>query len=201
MLRRRALGSAAMALASLALLASCSLLPPGPDVIGSSLADDDRQADAEMQHIMDAVKRQDAAALKNLFSKTARAKAVDLDNGNARFLTFFPSGFKNLGEPDGGPGMTGDDAYGKRTTLLNANYKVRANGATLEVYFADYSVNQLDDPNNVGLYALRVAPFNAYPTTRPTAASEAFFAWQSQFDIRNHKATGVPSVFVYAPAG
>ena len=163
------------------------------------LTSNSKQADAEMQHIEDAVKHHDVTALKELFSKTARAKANDLDGGIKNFLSFFPAGFKSLGEPAGAPNETDESDYGKRTVELLAVYKVRADGKNYDVFFADFSVNQDDDPNNVGLYALGVAPFNSNAYVHPSASSEAFDAWTSQFDIVDHKATGTPSVYVYSP--
>jgi hypothetical protein len=172
------------------MLASCGFLP----------LTSNQQADAEMQLIQGAVKHHDAAALEELFSNAARAKAPSLDDEISNFLDFFPSGFKNLGEPAGGPGEFDEYKFGDRTVELYGNYKVEANGKAYNLYFADFTVNQIDDPNNVGLYALGVAPYNAHPTTHPTSASDAFFAWASQYGITDHKATGTPSVYVYAPS-
>ena len=159
-----------------------------------------------MQHIADAVKHHDATALEKLFSKAAREKATDLEGGVKRFLSVFPSGFTSWSDPDGGPGETGDYAYGKRTVLLFGNYVVSANGKKYDLYFADYTVNEVDDPDNVGLYALGVAPYNRDAFINPTASSKAFDAWAGQFGIENHKAIGDPSVYVppttsTAPAG
>lgn len=186
----RRLIAAAVTLACVGLLSSCALLP---------LADETKTADVEMQHIADDVKHHDAAALKELFSKTARAKATDLDGQVAKFLSFFPSGFTSWSDPDGGPGeMDESDGNGKFTALLNGNYKVHANGKTYQLLFEEYAVNTWH-PDNVGLYALGVAPYNAYPTTKPTAASNAFFDWAGQYLTKNAEATGIPSVYVYEP--
>jgi hypothetical protein len=194
---RRVLG-AAIALACVALLCSCSFLSSGQGVLGLQLADSSQQADAQMQHITDAVKHRDASELKALFSKTARAKASNLDSGIRNFLSLFPSGFKNLGDPNGAPDETDESDYGKRTVELFAEYKVLANGKTYDLFFADFSINQDDDPNNVGLYALGVAPWDPNAVTSPTTTTQAFFAWTSQFDIVDHKPTGTPSVYVYS---
>ena len=173
------------------LLSSCALLP---------LADETKTADVEMQHIADDVKHHDAAALKGLFSKTALAKATDLDGEVRKFLSFFPSGFTSWSDPDGGPGDMSVNEGDGPTVLLDGNYKVHANGKTYDLYFADFVVNQIH-PDNVGLYALGVAPYNAYPTTKPTAASNALSAWAGQYKIKtkNAEATGIPSVYVYEP--
>jgi hypothetical protein len=185
---RRVCGSAVVALVCVGLLSSCGLLPSSDPSL--------QQSDHEMQHIADAVKHHDAAALKKLFSPVARAKATGLDAGLKYFLSVFPSGFKSWSDPEGGPGETDEYAYGKQTVLLFGNYKVSANGKNYDLYFADYSVNQVDDPNNVGLYALGVAPYNAHGYTDPTASSKAFDTWASQFGIDNHKATGEPGVYI-----
>lgn len=184
-----------VAIACVVSLSSCALLPPSA-AVGLGVANSNQQVDAEMQHIEDAVKGHDAAALKKLFSKTARAKASDLDGGIEHFLSFFRSGFKNLGEPDGGPGEFDADDFGKRTVELLGDYEVRMKGKLYDLYFADFTVNQIEDPNNVGLYALGVAPYNAHGFTHPTAASKAFNAWTSQFSTKSGK-LGPPSVYVY----
>lgn len=187
---RRILGACAVTLVCVGLLSSCALLP---------LADETKTSDIEMRHIADDVKHHDAAALKALFSKTALAKATDLDDEVGKFLSFFPSGFTSWSDPDGGPGeMDVSDGNGKFTALLNGFYKVHANGKTYDLGFEDYAVNTWH-PDNVGLYALGVAPYNAYPTTKPTAASTAFFDWAGQYLIKNEEATGIPSVYVYEP--
>jgi hypothetical protein len=170
------------------LLSSCALLPPSDLSL--------QQSDREMQHIADAVKAHDPAALKKLFSPVARDKATGLDSGVKYFLSVFPDGFTSWSDPEGGPGETDDYSSGKQTVLLFGEYKVRANGKTYNLYFADYNVNQVDDPHNVGLYALGAAPYNAHPGTKPTPSSKAFFAWASQFEIDDHKATGTPGFYV-----
>jgi Domain of unknown function (DUF5104) len=151
-----------------------------------------------MQHITAAVNHHSATELKELFSRTARDKATDLDSGIRNFLTFFPSAFKDLGEPSGGPNETDQNDDGKRTVELFSDYKVLANGKTYDVFFADFSVDQGGDPNDLGLYALGVAPWNGSSFTHPTAASKAFDAWTSQFDMVDHTPTGTPGVYVYS---
>jgi hypothetical protein len=153
-----------------------------------------------MKLIQGALKHHDAAALKKLFSKTARDKAPDLDGGIADFFDLFPAGFKNLGEPDGGPGEADVYKFGKKTVELHADYKVKARGKTYDLFFADFTVNQVGDPNTVGLYALGAAPYNPKPGTNPTPASKAFFNWASQYELTDDaEATGIPSVYVYSP--
>ena len=187
---RRVLGACVVTLVCVGLLSSCALLPA---------ADPTSTADAQMRRIADDVKHHDARALEALFSKSARAKAPDLDGGMEKFLSFFPSGFTSWSDPEGGPGETDEsDGDGKVTVLLFGNYKVHANGKTYDLTFAHFAVNTWH-PDNVGLYALGVAPYNAFPTTKPTAASNAFSAWSLQYQVKNGEATGIPSVYVYEP--
>ncbi|HEX4402065.1 MAG TPA: DUF5104 domain-containing protein [Galbitalea sp.] len=106
-----------------------------------------------MQRIADAAKDHDAAALKKLFSTTAREKATGLDDGLKYFLSVFPSGFKSwTGPEDGGPGETDENEGGNQIRELRPFYKVSANGRTYELYFADYTANQVG-PDNLGLSA------------------------------------------------
>jgi hypothetical protein len=58
---------------------------------GTIIDDSGRQAEVQMQHIADAVKSPDAAALKKLFSVCAREKATDMDSGLKYSLSVFPS--------------------------------------------------------------------------------------------------------------
>ncbi|MEJ1231367.1 MAG: DUF5104 domain-containing protein [Galbitalea sp.] len=145
-----------------------------------------------MQHIADAVKEHDAAALKNLFSPRARENANDLDSGLAYFLSFFPSGKMTWKLESFASG--GDNDYPTETLELFANYKVFAAGKKYDLYFADFTADTAH-ANHLGIYALGVTPYNAQPATAPTAASKAFDLWASQF----HSATtgsGTPGVYV-----
>jgi len=180
--------AALVALTCIGLLSSCSLLPGG-------IRDDSKQqSDVQMQHIADAVKHHDAAALKKLFSPPAREQATDLDAGLKYFLSVFAFGqmtWKLEGLSSGGI-----NEYGKKTVEVFATYEVSANGKKYDLYFAHFPVNQVEDPTNVGLFALGVAPHNAHPYTDPTASSKAFNAWASQFENVNGKTTGNPGIYV-----
>ena len=159
------------------------------------MSDDSKQlSDVQMPRIADAVKNHDAAALKGLFSPLAREKATDLDSGVNYFLSVFPSGrmtWKLEGISAGGI-----NAGGKKTDEVFATYEVFADGKKYDLYFADYAVNEVGDSNNIGLYALAVAPHNAHPYTKPTASSKAFNAWASQFENVNGEISGNPGVYV-----
>lgn len=171
------------------LLSSCSLLPSHP---GSIHDESYQKTDVQMQHIADAVRNHDAAALKKMFSPRAREKATDLDGGLTYFLSVFPSGpvtWKSEGN-----GESGDNVFFKKATELFGHYKVSASGKTYELYFAYFSVNDFH-PDEVGIYALGVEPYDADPYTA-SGATKPFWAWASQFDIEKHAATGIPGVYV-----
>src|ERR1700709_1050761 len=128
---KRMLGAVA-ALARVALLSSCSLWPdiptPGND-------DTFQKADVAMQHIADAVKHHDVAALKRVFSPGARAKATNLDSQLKYFLSFFPSAKLTWEVGGAGPGGTGLSQGGYSWESF-ADYKVFADGKTYDLYFA-----------------------------------------------------------------
>jgi hypothetical protein len=188
---KRTLG-ALVALVCVALLSSCSLLPPRSN--GLTFADSTQQVNIDMKHIAAAVKSRDVAALKKLFSTTAREKAPDLDSGLEHFLSVFPSGpmtWKLLG---GAPGETGEVDHGKKTVVLFANYTVSANGKKYELHFADYTVNQVEDPHNVGLYALGAVPSSDSGYT-VSGSKKPFNVWASQFWTKD-VGSGTPGVYV-----
>jgi hypothetical protein len=179
--------SIVVALACLALLSSCSLLP-------SPAFDDSKQlADAQMQHIADAVKHHDPDALKKLFSVRARKHAIDLDRGLEYFLTAFPSGRVTWEyTASSGSGATGDF----RSTWVDFDrYTLSGGGKKYSVYFALFSRNTHDDPANVGIYALGIGPYTPNASTA-TGASEAFLVWTGQFGLDNDITSGNPGVYV-----
>lgn len=187
---RRMLGAVA-ALACVALLSACSLLPhipsPGYD-------DDGQKDDVVLQHIADAVKHHDVAALKTLFSRGARAEASDLDAGLKYFLSFFPSGRMTWEVGGAGPGGTGGTTDGYSWESF-ADYKVFADGKTYELYFANVTTYTAR-PDFVGIYALGIVPYSTNPYTA-SGAPKAFNLWASQFDLNDENVlTGMPSVYV-----
>lgn len=188
----RRLVGAVMALLCVGLLSSCALLPKLPP---SPLYDDSKQqSDVVMQHIADAVKSHDAAALKKLFSSRAREKANDLDSGLAYFLSVLPSG--RMTWESEGTGSAGYNVYPTETEAALAFYKVSANGKEYTVYFDDLTVNT-NDPKYVGIYALAVGPYNPEPATSPTAESDAFYVWANSHNLGdNDVVTGPPGVYV-----
>jgi hypothetical protein len=178
------------ALACAALLSSCSLLPDIPTPGNDDTA---QKTDLVLQQIADAVEHHDAAALKQVFSPAARAKATDLEGGLKYFLSFFPSGHMTwqIGGP--GPGGSGSNDLPNFSWEAFANYKVFAEGKTYELFFPDVTTDT-PHPEYLGIYALGIVP---YSTGRHTAsgAPKPFDLWASQFGIEDHIPTGTPGVY------
>ena len=184
----------ALALVCAALLSSCSLQPPR-STHGVGIYDEPQpKSDIEMQRVATAVKNHDPAALKGLFSRSAQKSATDLDAGLTRFLSFFPSGrmtWQRDGSASGGTNVL----YEKNSEELFALYRVTADGMEYELYFADFVSNEVDFSNNVGFYALGVAPYEADPYAA-SGARKPFYAWANQFSNRGGETTGTPGVYV-----
>lgn len=182
---------AVVTLACVWLLSSCSLLPPPS---GSFRDSSDQLADIQMQRIEDSVKNHDVAALKSLFSTSARQKAGGLDGRLAYFLSFFPSG--QMTWKSQGAGLSGINKLYMHATELFGNYKISANGNTYSLYFAYFSVNDFH-PDEVGIYALGVVP-EADDGYTASGAKKPFDVWASQFGIdeNTNEATGDPGIYV-----
>lgn len=180
-----------MALVCVGLLSSCSVLPLPT---GSFYDSDEKVAAGQMQHIADAVREHDAATLKQLFSPAAREKAIDLDGGLTYFLSAFPSG--PVTWTTEGTGDTGDDEFFKHDLELFGFYDVSANGKKYLLHFVYISRNDFH-PDEVGIYALGVEPYDPDPYTA-SEAPKPFFEWARQFGIdeKTHAATGKPGVYI-----
>jgi hypothetical protein len=146
-----------------------------------------------MQHIADAVRDHDAIALKKLFSPRAREKAIDLDSGAKYFLSVFPSG-KMTWTLYSFDSATNTGVL-KETEETFSLYKVSADGKKYYVFLVDFPVNQVDDPRNVGLYALGVTPYTAQPKN-PDGTDKPFFSWEGSFRAGAPKASGTPGIYV-----
>lgn len=184
---RRVVG-AAVALLCVVLLSSCSLLPKVPLPDGGGLS---YESNVELQHIADAVKHHDVAALEKLFSPAARKKATDLDGGVKYFLSFFPSGKMKILELQG-DASEGD--YNQGAEAIFPQYVVSADGKKYDLFFAFFSVNSFD-PDNVGIWALGITPHTANRFTA-SGASKPFYAWSGAFDDGSYTDPGTPGVYV-----
>jgi hypothetical protein len=186
---KRVVGAVA-ALACVALLSSCSLLPDIP-----SPGDDDtgQKDDVVMQHIADAVKHRDVAALEKVYSPAARNATPDLDSQLKYFLSFFPSGKVTWEVGGPGPGGTGLNDLPNFSWESFADYKVFSGGKTYDLYFANVTTDT-PHPDYLGVYALGIVPYTTNPDTA-IGAPKPFVLWAGQFTIKNHIPTGTPGVY------
>lgn len=174
-----------VALLCVVVLSSCSLLSFGPQ--GSFYDDSIARADAQMEKITAALNDHHAAALKAMFSPVALEKATDIDARLDYVLSFFPNGGVTWEREPGA--AEGTLAYG--TELLKEYYKVSANGVDYSLFFALFTVNEME-PDNVGLYGLGVAEWSH---DRGHGPSTPFFGWAAAMTIDGSKESAYPGVF------
>ena len=127
--------------------------------MAQSAREEDEQSDEMMQSIMDALERQDAKALKNLFSPYALEHAENLDEKIQELLEFYP------GKDGGFEGQcmsTGRRNYGDITVRLRGTYTVTNAGTTYEVRFVTIPQND-EEPEKEGLYLIEVMTEEAEP--------------------------------------
>lgn len=190
----RRVATAAMVLVCAALLSSCSLLPHASSKGVGTYDEPQPKSDAEIQRLAEAVESHDPAALRRLFSPNVQASATDLDTGLTQFLSFFPSGrmtWQRDGSASGGTNVL----YEKNSEELFALYRVTADGKEYELYFADFVYDEVDAPNNVGFYALGIAPYELDPYAA-SGAPKPFYAWADQFSNRGGETKGTPGIYV-----
>lgn len=70
-----------------------------------------------------------------------------------------------------------------------------ADGVDYSLFFADFTVNEVEDTENVGLYGLGVTPWVDDWISGPTGP---FFYWKGSFraDVSLMREDGYPSVYV-----
>lgn len=162
--------------ASMVLLASCWC-----NSHGYFAEDATPLARARFAQIADAVNSKDAAALLGVFTEYALAEhSAEIDAGVERLLALFPDGDLVSQEERHIPAVEYrriDDDH--RTILSGSLYRVRSGGNYYHLFFADLTVNMID-PENVGVYALGVAPRTESSWSGP---ERAFYSWMDQFDI------------------
>lgn len=168
------------------LISSCSLLPFGNGVLSSN----DQIANARMEEIAEALNSRNADALKQMFSPYALERATDLDAGLAYLLAFFPDGGVTWEREI--VNVSGHTQYGKKSLVLLASYIVSANGEDYRLFFADFTRNDIYNPDNVGIYALGVTP-------KPTGGAPAdvgFDYWSSGVNLTTDGEYSYAGVYV-----
>lgn len=191
----RTFRSVVLALVSLVALSSCALVPVGPS--DSLYVDSYDKAADRMEQIVAAVNDHDADALKAMFSTRALEQATDIDEGLDYVLSLFPNG--GLTSMWGNP-TAAERTYvsGKLTEVLLSEYKMTAHGHEYSLFFADFTVNDVIDPDNVGLYALGVTPWpeDHHSWIVEAPSEEPFFSWAESIHADESDENGYPGVYV-----
>lgn len=170
---------------------SCGLLLSGCGLLPRFIFDPTLQtADARMEQIADALNDQDADALEAMFSPYALERATGFDEGMEYLLSFFPAGGVTWKQE--GINMDGHNEAGKESTVILANYKVSTDGTDYRMFFADFTVNDVENPANVGVYALGVTPW----TEARSDAEIGFLAWSNGIRLTSDGEYGYPGIYV-----
>jgi hypothetical protein len=168
-------------------LSSCGLMPFGH--AGGVFDDSDQRADARMEQIAAALNTHDAAALKAMYSTTALELATDLDERLDDLLTLFPNAVTWKHDS---VGLQGTTDFGKETEMLGAFYRLSSDGDDYLLFFADFTVNDAINPDNVGIYALGVTPSADNIDVGPM---DSFLYWTSTITFDESNAEGYPGVY------
>jgi hypothetical protein len=189
------------------LLSSCALVPFGAaDSPASSASSESattlyvdpvQKVRDRIKQIVEAVNHHDAAALKAMFSTRALDEAADIDARLGYLLSLFPDGglTSNWGV---GPAAERQYKDGMVTEVLLVEYNVSAGGRDYSLFFADFTANELIDPDNVGLYALGVTPWpddhHSWIVEAPSV--DPFFIWAESIHADESDKNGYPGVYV-----
>lgn len=156
---------------------------------GIFVADSGQLSHDRMAQIVDALNRQDAAALRGMFTNFVLAEhSTDLDVGVAYLLSLFPDGDLVWDEGQGGSVIYEQVSGDSRTVLLPTFYEVSSGGVDYRLFFADFTENTID-PDNVGIYAIGAVPTAECRNCVPEAE---LFPWVETFDLTS----GHPGVFM-----
>ena len=136
-------------LASIMLLCSCE---EGAGRM-SIFDDGDKKANTRTEQIIEALKNEDKAALKAVFSKQALDDADDFDGSMEYLFEFFQGNIESW-EQSGFTSETSRES-GKKSVMLISWYNVTTDSDKYRFFVIDYSEDSFNK-NNIGVYALRV---------------------------------------------
>ena len=159
--------------------------PPGvyiPDYDNAELAD------RTLAKIIEELNTQDDLGLLERFTERARIElAAELEGELDELFSLFPDGdvawHELPDEPIVRERADGDD----ETILLLSTYRVSSGGKDYWLSFADFTVNTID-PDNLGVYAIGVAPRTESGDSAPELA---LFAWTNSFDVEASSPAGI----------
>ena len=115
--------------------------------------DSDKKADMRLEQILEVLANNDKDGLKAMFSEQALSEAKDFDGQNDYFFDFFQGAVESWERTGFSAPMNMEN--GKKSVELISWYTVTTDKDTFRFFVIDYSVDTFN-PDNVGLYALRV---------------------------------------------
>lgn len=115
---------------------------------------DNRLADARMEELFDAVKRQNKGAIKELFSEKAIDEAGDVDSKIDHLLSFVQGKLVSW-DRDGSSMVLDTVKYGNKKKQLITWYTLYTDEQNYLVFLVDYPIDKIDS-KNVGLYSIRI---------------------------------------------
>lgn len=116
-------------------------------------SDDSQKADARLEQVIEVIKNQDNEALKAMFSEQALDEAVDIDGRIVYLLDFIQGNIESWKRDTWSADKSIHD--GKTTNMITSWYKVSTDKEDYLFFLLEYS-EDTDNPDNVGLYTLRV---------------------------------------------
>ncbi|CAN5330462.1 hypothetical protein BH11ACT5_BH11ACT5_14080 [soil metagenome] len=170
------------------LVSSCGLLPFGGGLFDTS----HQKADAQMEDLAQALSEHDAEALEGMFSPYALQLAKDVDQSEEYLFSFFPIG-EEITWQGNIVNVESHSRSGEKSELLQASYKVSVGGKDMWLFFADFTVNGVENPDNVGIYGLGVTPWTE---DRQSGASRPFFTWAGAIHLEGDGEYGYPGIYV-----
>lgn len=163
-------------------------VPPGVYVPNYDNTD---LSNRSMADIVEDLNTQDVSGLRvEKFTERAHTEyAAELDDELEELFSLFPNGDLTYQELTDGPVVREVAEGDEETILLLPIYAIRSGGRDYWLFFADFTVNTID-PDNLGLYAVGVAPRTE---SGDSAQEQALFAWAESFDV---EATTPPAILI-----
>ena len=141
------------------------------------LREDDDKSEDMKKSIIDALDKQDAEALKGLFSEYALENAEDLDEKIEELMEFYSGSDEAI---EGGMRSSEGGKY-YEDWILNSVYTLKKNGQEYELRIVTIPMDK-KEPDKVGLYLIEVMTEDAEPED---------FKWRNEDDA--------PGIYVLDP--
>lgn len=137
---------------SILLFSACSIGGSRTNMLNKD--NDEENANARLEEVIEALNNQDKDTLKGLFSKKALDEVDNFDDSTDYLFDFF-QGEANSWEKSGGPTVFESNSHGHKTKEVSSYYYVNTDKQKYFFLLRDYPVDT-DHPDNVGLYMLLV---------------------------------------------